>query len=206
MIAMLEVETEGMSSGKAEDRWDTMMENLLQAEGVTDRVSNDGLLASYRFSAVLSKAWWGCTLDKHTQDWTARGEAISKLVEQERALAKQEKETGAEPTDPEVAKKTLDAILTEYRQKQVEQEQTRKADGAMEFRDPFMSPGWLAEVQKLEHDYLSKSTRKDDRRDSRQDSRRDGRRDGRSTTRDTGKAQKPLPARKGPEDKAKIIW
>jgi hypothetical protein len=202
MVAMLEVETEGMSSGKAEDRWDTMMENLLQAEGVTDRVSNDGLLASYRFSAVLSKAWWGCALDKHTQDWTARGEAISKLVEQERALAKQEKESGSKPTDPEVAKKTLDAILTEYRQKQVEREQTRKADGAMEFRDPFMSPGWLAEVQKLEHDYLERNARKDDRRDG----RHDGRRDGSSTTRDTGKAQEPLPARKGPEHKAKIIW
>ncbi|SPJ75249.1 uncharacterized protein FTOL_04980 [Fusarium torulosum] len=195
---MLEVETEGISSGKAEDRWDTMMENLLQAEGVTDRVSNDGLLASYRFSAVLSKAWWGCALDKHTQDWTARGEAISKLVEQERALAKQEKESGAEPIDPEVAKKTLDAILTEYRQKQVEREQTRKADGAMEFRDPFMSPGWQAEVQKLEHDYLTKNARQDDRRD--------GRRDGRPTTRDTGKAQEPLPAGKGPEHKAKIKW
>ncbi|KAG5656575.1 hypothetical protein KAF25_000162 [Fusarium avenaceum] len=214
MIARMEAETEGMSLGQAEDRWDTLMENLLKAEGVTDRVSNDGILASYRFSAALSKAWWGRTLDKHTQDWTARGEAISKLVEQERVLAKQEREAGAEPTDPEVAKKTLDAILTEYRQKQVEQEQTKKADGAMEFRDPFMAPGWLAEVQKLEQDYLSKSARKDDRRDGRQDNRRDDRqngrqdvrRDGRSTTRDIGEAQKPLPARKGPEDKAKIIW
>lgn len=222
MIARMEAETEGMSLGQAEDRWDTLMENLLKAEGVTDRVSNDGILASYRFSAALSKAWWGRTLDRHTQDWTARGEAISKLVEQERALAKQEREAGAEPTDPEVAKKTLDAILTEYRQKQVELEETKKVDGAMEFRDPFVAPGWLAEVQKLEQDYLSKSARKDDRRDGRQDSRRDDRqdnrrdnrqngrqdvrRDGRSTTRDIGEAQKPLPARKGPEDKPKIIW
>ncbi|KAM0202523.1 hypothetical protein ACHAQI_010850 [Fusarium lateritium] len=198
MLAMLEAETEGIPSGKAEDRWDTMMENLLQEEGVTDRASNDGLLASYRFSAALSKTWWACALDKHTQDWTARGEAISKLVEQERALAKQEKESGAEPTDPEVAKKTLDAIFTEYRQKQVEQEQTRKEDGGTEFRDPFMSPGWLAEVEKLERDYLAKNTRKDDRQE--------GRRDDRRSTRDTEKAQEPLPARKASEHKAKVIW
>ncbi|KAM0234020.1 hypothetical protein ACHAP5_010230 [Fusarium lateritium] len=195
---MLEAETEGIPSGKAEDRWDTMMENLLQEEGVTDRASNDGLLASYRFSAVLSKTWWTCALDKHNQDWTARGEAISKLVEQERALAKQEKESGAEPTDPEVAKTTLDAILTEYRQKQVEQEQTKKEDGVTEFRDPFMSPGWLAEVEKVERDYLAKNTRKDDRRE--------GRRDDRRSTRVTGKAQEPLPARKTPEHKAKVVW
>ncbi|KAF5658192.1 hypothetical protein FHETE_10020 [Fusarium heterosporum] len=198
MLAMIDAETKIMSSARAEDGWDTMMNEMLREEGITDRISQDGPLGSYRFSAALSRTWWAYTLEKHKQDWTARGEAVSRLVEQERVLAKREKQSGAEPTDPEVARENLDAILADYRQKEAEREQTRKTAGATEFRDPFTATKWLEEAQKVEDEYLQKSMRKHNNRDDRQAHRR--------PLRDIGKDEEPVPVRKGPEQKAKIVW
>jgi len=129
-----------------------MMDKLLLEEGVTDEVVHDGPLASYHFTATLTKAWWDQKLTKITDDRTARAKAVSSLIEQELALVKEEKESGAEPTDPKVAKETLDTILTEYRQKQTEMERTRDTS----FEDPFLSEQWIAKAQKLEREYAKK--------------------------------------------------
>ncbi|KAM0342795.1 hypothetical protein ACHAPU_009159 [Fusarium lateritium] len=198
MLAMMDAETKVMSSARAEDRWDTMMSEMLREEGVTDSISRDGPLASYRFSAALSKTWWVYALSKHSQDWTARGEAISRLVEQERALVKREKLSGVEPTDPGVARETLDAILTDYRQQEAEREQKREAAGGTEFRDPFTATKWLKEVQRVEHEYIEKTMRKHNKRDDSQDNRR--------PIRDSERNEEPVPARKGTEQKAKVVW
>lgn len=137
---------------RLDDRWDAMMDKLLLEEGVTDEVVQDGPLASYRFTATLTKAWWDQKLKKITDDRTARAKAVSSLIEQELALVKEEKESGAEPTDPKVAKETLDTILTEYRQKQTEMERTRDTS----FEDPFLSEQWIAKAQKLALEYAKK--------------------------------------------------
>ncbi|KAF5002955.1 hypothetical protein FGRMN_14 [Fusarium graminum] len=198
MLAMMDAETKAMSSARAEDSWDTLMNEMLCEEGVTDRISNDGPLDSYRFSAALSKTWWAYALERHKQDWTARGEAVSRLVEQERALVKREEQSGAEPTEPEVARETLDAILMDYHQKETERQQLRKTVGATEFQDPFTSTKWLEEVQKVEHEYIQKSMRKHNKRDNRRDDRR--------PIRDSGRDEAPLPLKKETEQKAKIVW
>ncbi|KAF4959979.1 hypothetical protein FGADI_1253 [Fusarium gaditjirri] len=149
---LLGVSKNDIPTARIDDRWDAMMDKLLCEEGVTDEVVRDGPLASYHFTATLTKAWWDEKLMKNTDDRTARAKAVSSLIEQELALAKEEKQSGAEPTDPKVAKETLDAILTDYRQKQTEVERTKDTS----FRDPFLSEQWISKVQKLELEYASK--------------------------------------------------
>ncbi|KAG9504340.1 hypothetical protein J7337_004312 [Fusarium musae] len=87
-----------------------------------------------------------------TNDQTARAKAVSSLIEQELALAKEERKSGSKPTDPKVAKETLDTILTEYRQKQAEMERTKNNS----FEDPFLSEQWVARAQRLEDEYARK--------------------------------------------------
>ncbi|KAL5595708.1 hypothetical protein FOVSG1_009397 [Fusarium oxysporum f. sp. vasinfectum] len=149
---LLSVSKKDIPRARLGDRWDAMMDTLLLEEGLTDEVVQDGPLASYHFTATLTKAWWDQKLTKITDDRTARAKAVSSLIEQELALVKEEKESGAEPTDPKVAKETLDTILTEYRQKQTEMERTRDTS----FEDPFLSEQWIAKTQKLEREYAKK--------------------------------------------------
>lgn len=149
---LLSISTKDIPRARLGDRWDAMMDKLLLEEGVTDEVIQDGPLASYHFTATLTKAWWDQKLTKITDDRTARAKAVSSLIEQELALVKEEKESGAEPTDPKVAKETLDTILTEYRQKQTEMERTRDTS----FEDPFLSEQWIAKAQKLAREYAKK--------------------------------------------------
>jgi hypothetical protein len=148
----LDVSKKEIPRARLEDRWDTMMDKLLHEEGATDEIGRDEPSASYHFTATLTKAWWDQKLSKFTDDWTARGKAVSSLIEQEHALVKEEKEGGAEPTDPQVAKENLDTILTEYRQKQTELERTKDNS----FEDPFLSKQWMAKAQKLEREYAKK--------------------------------------------------
>ncbi|KAF5237064.1 hypothetical protein FANTH_11051 [Fusarium anthophilum] len=149
---LLRVSLEDMPRAELGDRWDAMMDKLLLEEGLTDEVVRDGPLASYRFTATLTKAWWDQKLMKITNDQTARAKAVSSLVEQELALVKEEQQSGAKPTDPKLAKETLDTILTEYRQKHAEMERTKDTS----FEDPFLSEQWVARAQKLGDEYARK--------------------------------------------------
>ncbi|KAF9772112.1 hypothetical protein IL306_010200 [Fusarium sp. DS 682] len=147
VMTFLGVTNVDIPRARSEDRWDAMMDKLLRKEGVTEDVNRDDPSASYHFTATLSKAWWDQKLTRYRDDWTARGEAVSRLIEREQALVKEEKESGTELTDPKVAKETLDTILSEYRQKQVD---------ATKFEDPFLSPRWMAKAQRLEREYVMK--------------------------------------------------
>ncbi|KAF4335333.1 hypothetical protein FBEOM_10829 [Fusarium beomiforme] len=156
VITFLGVSSEDIPMARSEDHWDAMMDKLLRKEGVTEEVERVDPSPSYHFTATLSKAWWDQKLHRYRNDWTARGEAVSRLIEQERALVKEEKDRGAEPTDPEIAKETLDTILSDYRQRHVDLERTKDADDATTFQDPFLSPKWMAKAQRLEREYINK--------------------------------------------------
>ncbi|KAG8354861.1 hypothetical protein FVEN_g7165 [Fusarium venenatum] len=152
--ATKKVDTELVSAAASEDLWDDIVHRLLHQQGDTVGARREGPLESFRFSATLTKAWWEMKLLRFNEDWTARSEAISKLVEQERTLAKGEKQSGVRPTDPEVAKETLDQILAEYRRKQTESEQKTKESGTNSFQDPFASLRWLKKVKMVEIEEL----------------------------------------------------
>ncbi|PTD04510.1 hypothetical protein HYE67_004590 [Fusarium culmorum] len=157
------VDTELFSAAASEDLWDGIMHRLLHANGDTVGERRDGPLESFYFSTTLTKAWWEMKLLRINEDWMARSEAQSKLVEQERALAQDEKQSGVGPTDPKVAKGNLDQILAEYRRKQTELEREIEENGINPFQDPFSSPRWLKKVEKLEIEELEQNGKRQGR-------------------------------------------
>ena len=141
----------------SEDLWDGIMDRMLNGKGDTVGERQENPLESFRFSTTLSKAWWELKLTKINEDWIARSAALSKLLGEERALAKEERQNGVRSTDPRVAKETLDQILTEYRQKQAEMEQERKENLEEDLlQDPFMSKRWMTTVKKMERQELGR--------------------------------------------------
>ncbi|KAI1057038.1 hypothetical protein LB507_002133 [Fusarium sp. FIESC RH6] len=141
----------------SEDLWDGIMDRMLDGKGDTVGERQENPLESFRFSTTLSKAWWELKLTKINEDWIARSAALSKLLGEERALAKEEKQNGVGSTDPRVAKETLDKILTEYRQKQAEMDQERKENLEEDLlQDPFMSKRWMTTVKKMERQELGR--------------------------------------------------
>lgn len=157
--AIKDIDTEHVYAAAHEDLWDGIMHRLLYEKGVTVEETREGPLESFRFSVILSKAWWEMKIFRFTKDSIARSEALSRLVEQERALAKEEKQSGLAPTDPKVAKETLDQILTNYRRKQAASKQEEDENGTNTFHDPFMSPKWLTKVAKLATEELGRNER-----------------------------------------------
>ncbi|RSL62124.1 hypothetical protein CEP53_004848 [Fusarium sp. AF-6] len=155
--ALSDIVEENLGSADEEDRWESLMNKQLAAEGFQDKVPRDGTLESYRWSEQLSKSWVESQLDRRWSDWVARGKAVSELVEQERALAKKEARISRPlPDDPKAtkaARETLDKILEEARQKEAarqEEAQTKKS-----FEDPFMAPLWVERVRELEKRQMS---------------------------------------------------
>ncbi|RGP63141.1 hypothetical protein FLONG3_10002 [Fusarium longipes] len=154
------IDTELASAAASEDLWDSIMHRMLHEKGDTVGQRRDGPLESFRFTTALSKAWWEMKLFRFNEDWIARSEALSKLVEQERALAKEEMQSGIGPTDPEVAKETLDRILAEYRRKETETQRGKDRKSIDPFQDPFASPRWLKKVSRLEMEELEQNGRR----------------------------------------------
>lgn len=155
MCELLDLE-EG-NAANTEDRWESLMNKQLAAEGFKDKISHDGMLESYRWSELLSKTWIESQLDRRWSDWVARGKAVSELAEKERALAKEEQRISRPSPDNtaalSAARNTLDGILEEARQKEAvrkEESQTKP------FQDPFMAPLWVERVQQLERRQMSR--------------------------------------------------
>ncbi|KAH7192502.1 uncharacterized protein B0J16DRAFT_61544 [Fusarium flagelliforme] len=156
VAATKNVENKLAHEATSEDLWDGIMDRMLDGKDDTVGEGQESPLESFRFSTTLSKAWWELKLSKINEDWIARSAALSKLLGEERALAKEEKQNGVGSTDPRVAKETLDQILTEHRQKQAELEQEKKENLDDLFQDPFMTKRWLTTVKKMERQELGR--------------------------------------------------
>lgn len=150
-MALLDIEEENLGSADEEDRWESLINKQLAAEGFQDKVISDGTLGSYRWSEQLSKSWIESQLDRRWSDWVARGKAVNELVQQEKALAKaEERIPRPSPDDTEAAtaaRETLDKILEEARQKEAARNEEVETKP---FQDPFMAPLWVERVQELE--------------------------------------------------------
>ncbi|KAI8680253.1 Complex1-LYR-dom domain-containing protein [Fusarium keratoplasticum] len=151
LLALLDIEEENLGSADEEDRWESLMNKQLAAEGFQDKAISDGTLGSYRWSEQLSKSWIESQLDRRWSDWVARGKAVNELVQQEKALAKaEERIPRPSPDDTEAAtaaRETLDKILEEARQKEAARNEETETKP---FQDPFMAPLWVERVQELE--------------------------------------------------------
>ncbi|KAJ4318435.1 hypothetical protein N0V84_006858 [Fusarium piperis] len=152
--ALLDIEE--ANSADEEDRWESLVNKQLAAEGFQDKISHDGMLESYRWSEQLSKSWIESQLDRRWSDWVARGKAVSDLAEKERALAKKEEQISRPSPDDaaaaKAARETLDKILEEARQKEAAR---KEGSQTKSFEDPFMAPLWVERVRELEKRQMS---------------------------------------------------
>ncbi|PTB38620.1 uncharacterized protein TrAFT101_006636 [Trichoderma asperellum] len=101
IMNILDVDEWTASQAALEDEWDRMMDKLLAKENPE---KTEGQASSRRpygddyfpmgetfgWSVQLSRLWWEWKVEKTWEDWTARGEALHELVEQERSLAEKE--------------------------------------------------------------------------------------------------------------------
>ncbi|KAM0415838.1 hypothetical protein ACHAPT_013198 [Fusarium lateritium] len=167
---LLDLEEEGINAADQEDRWESIVNKQLTAEGFEDKVTREGTLGSYRWSEYLAKTWHESQLDRRWSDWIARGKAVHELTEKERALAEKEKQSpGASFTNAEaetVAREILDEILEEARQKEAARKEQMQTTP---FQDPFTAPLWIARVRGLERQQMGQgkgagNSRKDGQR------------------------------------------
>jgi hypothetical protein len=102
ILNILDVDEWTASQAALEDEWDRMMDKLLAKENPEKTESREvsrrqydedyfPMGETYGWSVQLSRLWWEWKVEKTWEDWTARGEALHDLVEQERALAERER-------------------------------------------------------------------------------------------------------------------
>lgn len=107
ILNILDVDEWTASQAALEDEWDRMMDRLIAKENPEKAESQAFSRRSYDedyfpmgetfgWSVQLSRLWWEWKVERTWEDWTARGEALNDLVEQERSLAEKERGTGSE--------------------------------------------------------------------------------------------------------------
>ncbi|KAL7919017.1 hypothetical protein ACQKWADRAFT_302407 [Trichoderma austrokoningii] len=111
ILNIVDVDEWTASQAALEDEWDRMMDKLLAEEkprkrgnqAFSRRPYHDDdddyfpMEETFGWSVQLSRLWWEWKVEKTWEDWTARGDALNDLVEQERCLA--EKERGSSGND-----------------------------------------------------------------------------------------------------------
>lgn len=110
ILNILDVDEWTASQAVLEDEWDRMMDKLLAKENPEEAEKQASSRRSYGedyfpmgetfgWSVQLSRLWWEWKVETTWEDWTARGEALHDLVEQERSLAEKERRGRGIETD-----------------------------------------------------------------------------------------------------------
>ncbi|KFA67922.1 hypothetical protein S40285_05940 [Stachybotrys chlorohalonatus IBT 40285] len=100
MMARLTSAEEDMAVDAAlEDQWDRLVEQQMMQEYGGDRKAPNEAHATFVWSVALTRLWLKWRVENMWQKWNARGEALNKIVEQERALLAQESADTASPED-----------------------------------------------------------------------------------------------------------
>jgi len=124
---IVEIDDELVPAAVLEDEWDGLVAEQMRREGVTAldvdieapggektwhgngatarsrAASAAAATSSYSWSVQLARLWWEWRVEKTWQDWTARGIALSRIVEEERALAELERDNGDNHNDNRAA-------------------------------------------------------------------------------------------------------
>lgn len=181
IMNILDVDEWTASQAALEDEWDRMMDKLLAKEKPeqTERQSFSRrpygedyfpMGETFGWSVQLSRLWWEWKVEKTWEDWTARGEALHSLVEQERSLAEMERRGRGSENDllkendrRAVARSRLDAqefddappnvivsdatglpLLNALRSNLPESTEPVRDEAP---HDPFLSPAWATLVK-----------------------------------------------------------
>ncbi|KND88591.1 hypothetical protein TOPH_06740 [Tolypocladium ophioglossoides CBS 100239] len=161
---IVDIDEELVPSAVLEDEWDRLVAGQIRREeGRAGEGEGDGggPKSTFGWSVQLARLWWEWRVEKTWQDWTARGTALNELVEQERALAEQEKAGSAKPGRRDAAQdqqrptRPRDGIrpnVAEYSAPPLPLLSTITTklgrDALVEDgKDPFVSPSWAALVE-----------------------------------------------------------
>ncbi|KAG6015051.1 hypothetical protein E4U43_005820 [Claviceps pusilla] len=90
IIKCVEVDEDLKQEAALEDQWEGLVAAQMSKEGLSVEeyhAANDSHWpsSSYSWSVQLSKLWWEWQLEKMWQDWVARGEALNRIVEQQKS-------------------------------------------------------------------------------------------------------------------------
>lgn len=104
ILNILDVDEWTASQAALEDEWDRMMDKLIAKENPESQAFSRRpydqdyfpMGETFGWSVQLSRLWWEWKIERTWEDWTARGEALNDLVEQERSLAEKERGIGSE--------------------------------------------------------------------------------------------------------------
>lgn len=91
-------EDEGSFWLAVEDQWDHVIRAQMAKEGFEDTESATDAESSFSWIARLNLLWAQWKIETQWLNWVARGKALYSIVEQERALAQQERGGSAVPT------------------------------------------------------------------------------------------------------------
>lgn len=176
---IVEVDDKLVPFAESEDKWESLVRSQMRSEGLDESISFDGHFGTYRWSTQLSKVWLETRADKIWVDWVARGKALQELVEEEEALAQQEK--GESPTLPTRATDKASSATSQamvgtssshgFSSSSITKEERPNGE-TQTFKDPFLSPKWTAAVAKLEAKHQSsnkKSWKSEDESESNDD-------------------------------------
>lgn len=139
---ILEIEEEIAPDAASEDEWDRIVRKQMLSEGLDPPEPAEGPQDTYKYSALLSRVWLEKKVDAIHKDWNARGRALGKIAEEERALA--EKEKGS-PRVPRTPKDRSDEPRRHESQSKLPDNQGQK----QEFTDPFMTSNWTDHIRRF---------------------------------------------------------
>lgn len=155
---IVDIEEELLPNAQSEDRWESLVQDQMKEEGLQVPWADDGPTTTYAWSYQVSRLWLEWQIEKIWQDWIARGEALHKIVEEERKLAEQERGDAAKSQDdvgstPESwnAPRTgprphADIVETRWSFLPDPILQMMKTDETLNTKDPFSSKTWAAIV------------------------------------------------------------
>lgn len=160
---IVDIDEELVPSAALEDEWDRLVADQMRREEGRSRGEGDGggPKATFSWSVQLARLWWEWRVEKTWQDWTARGTALNELVEQERALAEQEKAGSAKPGRRDAAQdrqrptRSRDSVRPNVAEHAAPPLPLLSAITARlgrnalveDGKDPFVSPSWAALVE-----------------------------------------------------------
>lgn len=140
---ILEIEEELAPNAASEDEWDRIVRKQMLSEGLNPPEPAEGPQDTYKWNALLSRVWLEKQVDDIHKDWNARGRALGKIAEEERALAKKEKGAPGASRTPKGR--------SDRPQRQESRSESRNDQGQKrEFADPFLSAKWAEHVRRFE--------------------------------------------------------
>ncbi|KAJ3483855.1 hypothetical protein NLG97_g7204 [Lecanicillium saksenae] len=127
-----------------EDQWDRLVSQQLRRESLPQEQSSGDLTEHYTWSLYLSRLWLEWKTELVMQDWIARGEALQRIVDQERELADVEtcKKRGREFVEEDLEPSTAPANVKGHSYRFMSPPALDRKLAEMEGHDIFSSQAW----------------------------------------------------------------